>query len=224
MAVEARRGCGYRKVGGLYLVSGGQGIACCKLPIPLHVCPTCNGGIKQTRGWQWIDPRPWLKAECTAETTIGAFCPGRFPEELGEKVGLIWIGSGFYETAADFAKESAELGISRRIQKVPRGFKVGEHWVFLAHPKTIFKGWVQDPDKPDDPMAKIAQWEPAIFHVFKPTRIEIIVTTSQSQDAEFMADLEKRGLTPVIVPDDDKDHQGTAYDKEPELELATEEA
>jgi len=27
MAVEARRGCGYRKVGGLYLCSGGRGVA-----------------------------------------------------------------------------------------------------------------------------------------------------------------------------------------------------
>ena len=54
MAVEARRGCGYRKVGGLYLMGGTGGMPCCKMPIPLHVCPTCHGGIKQTRGWSWI--------------------------------------------------------------------------------------------------------------------------------------------------------------------------
>jgi len=37
MAVEAKRGCGYRKVGGLYIVSGGQGISCHRLPMNIHV-------------------------------------------------------------------------------------------------------------------------------------------------------------------------------------------
>lgn len=35
MAVEARRGCGYRKAGGLYLVASGMGSPCHRLPIPL---------------------------------------------------------------------------------------------------------------------------------------------------------------------------------------------
>lgn len=56
MAVEARRGCGFRKVGGLYMVSGALSSPCERLPLELHVCPVCNAGIKQTRAWQWIKP------------------------------------------------------------------------------------------------------------------------------------------------------------------------
>lgn len=65
MAAEAKRGCGYRKVGGLYLVAGKTGAACCKLPLPLTVCPCCGQGIKQTRGWTWVDPSKLMAGECS---------------------------------------------------------------------------------------------------------------------------------------------------------------
>lgn len=210
MAVEPRRGCGYRKVGGLYLVGGGAGAPCCKLPILLDVCPCCGGGIKQSRGWTWIDPRPFLKKAC--EWT--GICPAADPAKLGEKVGLIWIGEGFYPTADSFIEEANKLGISRRIKAVPRGFKLGEHWVFLAHPKIG-----ELPSGTDEPPLPVG----GIFRIFKPTRIEKIVTESQAADADEMAKLEKAGITPFVVPDNDKDHQGSVYDREPaqrELELA----
>ena len=41
-SVESARGCGYRKGGGIYLVSGGLSEPCPKLPIELHSCPTCS--------------------------------------------------------------------------------------------------------------------------------------------------------------------------------------
>ena len=157
MASEPRRACGYRKVGGLYLCSDGLGAGCCKLPILLHVCPTCNGGVKQTRGWQWIDPRPWLKGECSempprkSPEWVGnpnyvAFdaCPAATPERLGEKVGLLWVGEQFYPTPSSFAVEAASMGVSRRIIAMPRGFKVGESWVFLAHQKIKEVGRCRD--------------------------------------------------------------------------------
>lgn len=39
MAVETRRGCGYRKVGGIYLVCDGAGFRCDQLPVNLEVIP-----------------------------------------------------------------------------------------------------------------------------------------------------------------------------------------
>jgi hypothetical protein len=211
MAVEPRRGCGWRKVGGLYLVGAGMGAECCKLPIILTVCPCCGTGVKQARGWTWIDPRPWLEGPCTALWRTGP-CPAVDPARMGDKVGLLWIGTAFYKTPADFIREGTELGISRRIKAVPRGFKVGEHWVFLAHPHVRE---VRDGDA--------LKWEAGIFRIFKPTAIEMIITKTMSEDAEVMADLEARGITAVIVPDDDKDHQGSVYDKEdddePELPM-----
>jgi hypothetical protein len=210
MAAEKRRGCGYRKVGGKYLVSGGEGIACCKLPIELHVCPTCAQGVKQGRGWQWIDPRPWLQGACR-RPDMAPFCPAA--TSVGERVGLLWIGEKFYPTAEDFSREAREMGISRRIRTVPRGFKVGEHYVFLAHPKGFHK---YSDNAAGSGLAGV-EWVPGIFYIFKPTAIEIIITQSQSDDVEFMADLDKQGLTPVVVPDDDKDHQGSVFDDEQDI-------
>lgn len=216
MAVEARRACGFRKVGGLYLVGEKGGMPCCKMPIILTVCPTCGQGIKQSRGWQWIDPEPWVAGACTMppgqyERT---FCPLNDPERLGDRVGLLWIGAQFYPTPASFIHEGETMGISRRIKTVPRGFKVGETWVFFAHPH------VERVDVPHDDGTIETQWKGGIFRIFRPTAIELIVTQTQSENADFMADLEKRHLTPVVVPDNDKDHQGTVYDdEEPSLPL-----
>ena len=204
MAVEAKRGCGYRKVGGLYVVGPSQGRDCCKLPIPLHVCPVCAQGIKQTRGWSWIDPRPWLKEGCT----LHRFCPADLDNgQLGERVGLLWIGRAFYPTPETFLHEAKLHGVSRRIAALPRGFKLGEHWVFLAHPEAI---WIEE------------HKGPAIFSIFKPTAFEKIVTQTQANDTELMDGLTARGITPVAVPDDDKDHQGTVYDEAEDAELALE--
>src|SRR5215468_1900417 len=104
MAVEPKRGCGYRKVGGLYLVSGRDGAPCCKMPIALTVCPTCGTGVKQSRGWTWIDARPWLQGPCKWPNQ---HCIAADPTQLGERVGLLWIGEKFYPTTQHFQREAA---------------------------------------------------------------------------------------------------------------------
>lgn len=203
MAVEARRGCGYRKVGGLYVVGGKLSGNCCKLPIALNVCPTCAQGVKQTRGWSWIDPQPWLAKACSLDRPL---CPAARPDLLGERVGLLWIGRQFYPSPAAFMHEAAMHGVSRRVTAVPRGFKLGLHWVFLAHPEAVTSGEGK---------------APGIFAIFQPTAFEKIITEIQACDLELMADLNKRGIHAVVVPDDDQDHQGTVYDEadDPELPL-----
>lgn len=205
MAIEGRRGCGYRKVGGLYLVGSGEGIPCCKLPVVLHICPTCGGGVKQTRGWTWIDPKPWFANKTCSQPAYlgGGACIAATPEAFGERVGLLWIGTAFYPTPGDFLKEANAMGISRRITAVPRGFKVGEHWVFFAHPKV--QKLVADGTGEES-------WLPGVFRIFKPQRIEKIITETMSRDEALMTDLAEKGITPVIVPDGDRDHQGSVYD------------
>ena len=110
---------------------------------------------------------------------------------------------------------------------MPRGFKLGEDWVFVAHPKACMK---EEADEILDTfdgrrgLGDLATGKPVpapgIFHAFKPTRIEKIITDLDANDPEIIADLEKRGITPVIVPHTDPDHRGSCYDKEPELEGA----
>jgi hypothetical protein len=189
MAVEQRRGCGYRKVGGTYLVSSGIGGPCCKFPIKLSVCPTCNMGIKQARSYMWIDPRPWLSSKCAANIV----CPASDPSKLGDKVLLMWVGTKFYPTVDSFVEEANRLGVSKRISALPRDFVIGKTWVFLAHPKAI---------RLDD-----GSFAPGVFQIFKPHAVERIITESQSHDPKLMRGLKKQNLKPVIVPDDDPDHQ-----------------
>jgi hypothetical protein len=210
MAVEAKRGCGYRKIGGIYLVSGGGGIACDRLPIALTVCPVCSHGFKQSRGWTWIDVAGLtggVHQGCTDEFP----CPLCMDTAKMGKAGMIWIGERFYKTPADFDKEGVQLGFSRRIKAVPRGFKIGVTWVLLAHPLTIPVPNCADPTCGHPTNAHGPQgcrWDvnceceahppthlPGIFKVWRPERIEkILPDTMQKcvvvhgEDSQIVAD------------------------------------
>lgn len=185
MAVEAKRGCGFRKVGGLYLMGEMGSRPCDRLPLELTVCRCCGEGIKQTRGWRWIDPAQMFdgyhgtvaievpgedKCECPPE------CPVCNPADHfdGTKAGLLWVGHGYYKTPQDFMAEGAAQGISRRISTLPIGFRVGETWVFLAHPKAFPR--MCDDDGADGPDVEMV---PGIFMAFRPRRIERIVLSSE---------------------------------------------
>lgn len=219
MAVEAKRGCGYRKVGGLYLVGSGGGISCDRLPIPLEVCACCGQGIKATRGWTWVDIAGLVGGDhkvasttvfnetSTGPADVPCHCFDNCPlchnvANMG-KGGLLWVGAQFYPSIAHFEMEVVAQGVSRRITTLPRNFELGKTWVLLAHPKGIVK-----------PTGELqAGYVPAIFRVWKPERIERIYTEGQRNSDAVQADI-KRGITPVFVPDNDKDHQGSVYDKE----------
>lgn len=206
MAIEAARGCGFRKVGGLYLVCPKEGRRCGLLPLPLTICPACGHGVKQTRGWTWINPEKLFEgATCRLPFDDCQTCPMHDPAYM-ERAGLLWIGKQFYPTPEHFRLEADSMGISRRIAAIPRGFEVGKTWVFLAHPEAIPGQGENGNGEP--------RMIPGVFTIFKPTAIEMIVTETQARDEVEMARLRKRGITPVAVPDDDKDHQGSAYDKQ----------
>lgn len=242
MSVEPRRGCGFRKIGGLYFVGGGRPVFCDRLPIPLEICPVCKHGIKQTRGFTWVHVEELvggLHRDCKDDFP----CPlCMTPDTLG-LAGLLWIGERFYKTVEDFIREANTIGISRRISAIPRGFKVGETWILFAHPKTIptplncsVCGLLMTARLPEKVIAEktlttaavveralelycskcdkaVRAYRPGIFRVWKPERIEKILPESARGSAETRELLEK-GITPVFVPDDDPDHRGTVYDKE----------
>ena len=210
MAVEAKRGCGFRKVGGLYVIGGGPSRDCGRLPLPLHICPTCGGGVKQTRGWTWINPGKLFAETKCKRLSMCDGCP-MAPERFAamERAGLLWIGKSFYPTPVHFLKEADAVGICRRITAIPKGLvdkggKLTDTWIFLAHPEAV--------QGRNDEGESVMQ--PGVFRVFKPTRIEKIVTETEAEDLEEMEKLKKRGILPVAVPDDDSDHRGSAYDKD----------
>lgn len=191
--IERQRGCGYRKKGGMYFVSDGIAAACDKLPIPLTVCPCCYAGVKQTRGFQWINSQLFSAATCTGNCST---CPMNFPDM---KMGLMWVGEKFYSTAGEFIKEANAMGVSKRISQVPRNFVVGQTWIALAHPKAcngIGEG------------GKIVM-TPGVFRAFKPTAIEYVIKGTETE--EELDALEQRGFTLVDVTPD-KHSQKSMYD------------
>jgi len=209
---EGKRGCGYRKSGGLYLIGGVLAAPCAKLPIELTVCPVCRAGVKQTRGFTWIRPRelfadidgtlpPCRLGDCVS-CAVGPNAP--------ERGGLLWIGKGFYKTPADFAAEAGRVGISRRLSGLPRDLVLGETWVYLAHPEAIVETChcrlVETLGQRECAVCRGrgAVYKKGVFGAFRPTRVEKVVDETIS-DEEIEA-LYKRGIDPVIVePIEDAD-------------------
>lgn len=193
MAIEARRGCGYRKIGGLYLCADAPGKHCCRFPFELEVCPVCNQGVKQSRNVTWFTPNPWIKGACKLP---GVACLLQNRLKLSEKSILIWIGAKFYATPDHFLDEARRMGISRRIKTVPRGFKLGETKVFFAHRNCAFTHH-----------DKLVEYGPGVFAMVVPTRIELLITEKPTEKQQRQ--LKDTRITPVVVPEHDPDHYQT---------------
>jgi len=201
MTKEPTRKCGHRKISGLYMISDpGNSISCIALPYNVTTCPCCFEGIKFSRGFKWIVPSKLfvnLNEKCSGTTNstciVGSICPLK----TENKAGIMWVGDKFY-TPKEFTEEAEDFGVSKRISAVPRGFEIGKTWVFLAHKR----GGIESGKK-----------VPAIFYVFKPTRVEKVVTETQYKNKEEMENLRVKGIIPIVVSDEDYDHRGSAYDR-----------
>lgn len=221
MAVEAERGCGYRKAGGIYIVGGGPGEPCDRLPIPIDCCPTCNGGMKQHRGFEWL-LASYVEARskpCLALEGHCARCPICNTKVLaatadpGDKFGLMWVGGQFYPSYTDWLDEARKLGISKRIAAVPKGFVPGKTYILVAHPKVIERAQDKGELLSGDASKLEKVWIPGVFHGFRSTKLEVIVTPSM-KDEEWVKDLQaKHGATLVEVPENDPDHAPRASKK-----------
>lgn len=181
ISYEKRRGCGYRTSGaggvGIYLMGSLFGEACERLPFPLTPCEECaRRGLKCqmafSRAPTWIepeklfavdiDPMCWLSPNPTREFDghHHNHCPMCSPWKFPERGLLIWVGRGHYSTSS-FNREAMEMGVSRKLTSIPRGFKIGEHWVYLAHPDAI----VRFGEKPSA----------GVFRVFRPSHIDLVI-------------------------------------------------
>lgn len=183
ISVESERGCGFRKPGatgvGIYLVGDGPSEWCERIPHLLDVCPCCGAGIKQSRGFTWVSPGPLFKDAPPCNGVPGHHheaCPMCRPEEVaGERAGLMWVGERYYPTPDDFLREAQEMGVSKKIAAVPNDFVIGEHWVYLAHPKASTRV------EPDDETGKLRVMSyPGIFYVFKPVQIDLVVKSVEN--------------------------------------------
>ena len=223
MAVEKVRGCGYRKVGGLYLIGGIMNAPCDRLPITLTVCETCGAGIKVGKGFTKINPfKLWGNHPMETVTPISGLvtvdkgdnaelrmqchdpesCYVCYPTD---GVGFIMrCGEKFY-TMDSFMNEARAMGVSKRIPFIPRELKVGETPIFLVHKKA---GWKYE-DVPDGKNGQKRMVVPCdgIFSAFIPMRIEQLVWEKDikgKKGQQLIKDLEKRGITPVVIPNKER--------------------
>jgi len=206
MAVEELRGCGTRRVGGTYIVSDPGGSDCERMPLPLVACSHCGEGIKQNRGFRWVPYERIFDGDPSKAKPCGMgikghcrTCPVCTPSKLAKGsplglVGILWIGARYYPTPEDFLEEASRLGVSRRVAAWPKGLTPGTSWVAMAHPAAQ-----RGPE--GEPL-------PGIVHVFRPARMELIVTPSiRSED--WVQRAVKQGATLIEVPDNDPDHAPT---------------
>lgn len=211
MAVEAKRGCGYRKVGGLYLVSGTLFSSCDRLPFPIHSCPVCGAGVYFSRGMAEVNALKLLGTHEGLKTTAHAdgtstsetiICndyirPCIMCDPSDQPAYLLGVGEKYY-TPQEYMQEALTMGVSKRIGKsIPKHLEIGKTVVYLTHRKAID---LNEKNEKGENMYQLA-----IFCAFIPQKIEKLIWQSEATEENLKA-LEKRGITPVIIPDGDKDH------------------
>jgi len=205
---EQKRGCGYRKPStdgvGIYLMGPVFSEVCERLPFPLSICPVCGNGIKFSRGFTWIEPERLFAKELEPKcifpmnlkpdqpvppyTHAHHLCPMCSPHLIGgEKAGMLWVGVKYY-TPESFMNEADEMGISKKIRSIPRGFEIGKHWIYLAHKHAIPQEAHQD-----------SPTFPGVFTVFKPTHVDLVIEDENSIPEKAVRLAEKLGDKAKIV-------------------------
>ena len=118
MAVEQRRGCGFRRAGGLYVRGNVAGAAVDWLPFCIP--------FRQTRSLQWVTSEALLATCADGGTSI--FRSHR-------RIALCFVGAKHYSVDS-FVKEALAQGVSRRVSTIPKDLKPGDP-IALAHPQCI---------------------------------------------------------------------------------------
>ena len=214
LPTEKKRGCGWKKVGGLYLIGGIMNAPCDRLPITLTTCPTCGEGLKVGKGFTKINPfKMWGNhgMEFKQDIQEAVDChdqPTCYVCNPLDGIGyLMRVGEKFY-TPENFMAEARQMGVSKRIPFIPRELRVGVTPIFLVHKKA---GWRYD-EVPDGKgrQKRVVVPTDAVFAAFIPMRIEQLVWKKDlkgKKGKELRESLEKRGITIVEVPDNDRDHR-----------------
>ena len=214
MAVEERRGCGFRKVGGMYLCGEFISSPCDRMPFPLTTCPVCGQGIKVTRGFTQVNPyRLWaIHRDCKDH-----FRPCFLCDPQDEPAYIMSVGEKYYKTPQDFVREALAMGISKRIPFIPKGLELGKTVIYLAHPKAcevresaVLQQAMAIVEESQTNQPRLLETERVekklgIFCAFIPKRVEKLIWESELTD-EKREQLEKRGISPVPIPDGDADH------------------
>jgi len=118
--------------------------------------------------------------------------------------GLIWVGGMHYKAPSDFVREAASMGVSRKLSAIPKGFKPGETWVYLAHRQAIR---VAMPGAVNEDGTAAVEFQAGIFSVFKPTAIELVIADEHNVPEKAERIVEQYGEEHVnivrVIPERD---------------------
>lgn len=211
MAVEARRGCGFRKVNALYLCGDYIPTECDRLPLKLEACPVCGAGVHFTRSMTSINPYKLFGEHSTRDTDcIDTVRPCHVCDPPDATAYVMMVGVKHYPEPQDFAREALSMGVSKRIPFIPKNLELGKTILYLAHPRAVTV--TIPPDEQDDtgpPRLLDAEKNGkalGIFLAFIPQRVEMPIWEKELTPKK-RKELEKRGITPIPITDGDKDHK-----------------
>lgn len=215
MAVEQIRGCGFRKLGGTYLCGEYIGEPCDRMPFPLTTCPVCGQGIKVSRGFTKVNP---YQLWGTHQDCKDRFRPCFLCDPQDQPAYIMLVGEKYYKTPTDFLDEAHLLGISKRIPFIPKDLELGKTIIYLAHPKACevkvapalqeAMALVEENQTKQPRLLETERNEKrlGIFCAFIPERVEKLIWEKDATPEE-LEKLEKRGITPIPIPDGDPDHK-----------------
>jgi hypothetical protein len=213
MSIEPARGCGFRKVGGLYLVGEGISVPCDRLPFPLTHCPVCGAGFKPNRGIQEINPFHLFQQHINCGDR---FRPCLICDPRDEVAYIMTVGERSY-TPETFAREALNLGVSKRIAQVPKKLVPGKTVVYLGHPKAcerivepVLQQVMSMLEESETKQPRLVDSERkeqlfGIFMAFIPQRVEKLMWETDATD-EVVEEHAKKGITIVKIPNGDYDH------------------
>ncbi|MBA7590028.1 hypothetical protein ES708_32127 [subsurface metagenome] len=187
------------------------------MPFPLTVCPVCGQGIKVSRGFTEVNPyRLWGRHQDCQDN----FRPCCLCDPKDEPAYIMRVGEKYY-TPESFVWEALAMGISKRIPFIPKGLELGKTVIYLAHPKAcevkvpavMQQAMAIVSDQPGESHieqprlleAERNEKKLGIFTAFIPQRVEKLVWESEATPEE-LENLQIRNITPIVVPDGDKDH------------------
>jgi len=208
MSQEAIRLCGYRKVGGTYLVGSIFTKSCDRLPLPIYRCPTCGSGIKFSRGVQSINFYKYagnhIGEEIHCNDDLSCYICN--PSQFSQPFFLMWVGQEY--SPATFIAEAQRMGISKRVPAKPRTVKPGTI-VLLAHNDAGIGIQSESPywaaEDPEETNSQAQKNHPGIFAAFVVSQIDKLIWQHEADD-ETLSKLKAQGINPVIIRDDDLDH------------------
>lgn len=196
MPIESIRGCGYRTVGSMYLVGGGMALPCDRLPMGLDECPVCGNIPHFIRSVQKIDPLsmfgPHEKKICKCKSICPLCNPETKPRDIPNY--LMWVGSDY--TNKSFIKEANKMGVSKKINSLPKDLVVGKSWIYLARQNMIDDDVAYHPKK--------TKKKDAIFFAFVPQKVEYLMEKKKKgeyskEELSEIKECKKRGITIVWV-------------------------